>query len=694
MRNALSLLTLCHLLSLAPTAALALGFGRVDSTTVLGQRLNFSTQLSVEPHDALTEACIVAEVQAGDSRVPPNQIRISLGGGPNATQRLLRITTTGVIDEPVVTINATIGCGSRVSRSFIVFADPPPVEAARGEGPLPALVAGAPERRAGAPALSEAPVALGSPALEPGPRIESNFSLPRPVVPRRDATRRTTAEPARNRTGPAAPRVAARPAERSRAASPPVAVAVPATPRATIRAPAATTAARSSAAGASAVGAGGPRLQLEADTGPALRPGAAAAASAPTAAAAAPGTATVPTAAAPGTLPATAAAPSTSAEFERLRTQNQALQRSVAGLESRLRELEAGGGRDPWFSLLAVLAAGLALVGVALLWRRVQSGNAGTWWKPSALAPVEVATVAPTLAPASVSVFGASQQGGDGVVDDDDDGGFGAQTTRGFAMTLPGQPNAPDSRSSAARGALSVEELFDLEQQADFFLALGQEDAAIDLLLGHARGPGATSPMPYLKLAEIYRRRGDREGFEATREGFNQRFNAQIGAWDEPVSEGLALDESPELLRSIQSIWIRPGDAAALIETLVWRTDEPRPPVDLAAYRDLLFLYAIARDRLDVADSDRVDQVDLPLPLLEGISGSSHVAQLMSSTIPMRVQAEHARGLDRGIVPDLDLSVPVAEPAAESSETAVSRPDFTLGSDLITLDPPPAEPKT
>ena len=161
MRNALSLLTLCHLLSLAPTAALALGFGRVDSATVLGQRLNFSTQLSVEAQDALTEACIVAEVMTGDSRVPPNQVRISLGGNPNATQRLLRVTTIGVIDEPVVNINLTIGCGSRVSRSFVVFADPPPLEAARAEAPLPALVAGSTETRAVVPSTSEAPVALG-----------------------------------------------------------------------------------------------------------------------------------------------------------------------------------------------------------------------------------------------------------------------------------------------------------------------------------------------------------------------------------------------------------------------------------------------------------------------------------------------------------------------------------------------------
>ena len=63
-----------------------------------------------------------------------------------------------------------------------------------------------------------------------------------------------------------------------------------------------------------------------------------------------------------------------------------------------------------------------------------------------------------------------------------------------------------------------------------------------------------------------------------------------------------------------------------------------------------------------------------------------------------RVQEEHGRGLDRGIVPDLDLSAPgAAHPsdgaAAEPAATTAPRPDFTLGSDLIRLDPPPLDPK-
>src|SRR5439155_2393388 len=64
------------------------------------------------------------------------------------------------------------------------------------------------------------------------------------------------------------------------------------------------------------------------------------------------------------------------------------------------------------------------------------------------------------------------------------------------------------------RREVTVEELINLEQQAEFFLVLGQDDAAIDLLMGPLRSTGGSSPLPSLKLLEIYRRRNEREPYE------------------------------------------------------------------------------------------------------------------------------------------------------------------------------------
>ena len=253
MRNAISLLIVCHGLSLAPSAAFALGFGRVDSATVLGQRLNFSAQLSVEPQDALTEACVSAEVSVGDSRVPAEQVRISLAGPGSATQKTLRITTSVAIDEPVVGVNVTIGCVARISRSFVVFADPPAIERAPAEVAgvsLPVTTAALEPR---APAAPAAPSNLGAENLGRDP-IRRAADAPTP-------TSRPAAQP-RRRPPTSAP-VTARDAARARSSSTP-APAAPAAVATTSAAPSRPVAPRAAAASASAVARGGPRLQLEA----------------------------------------------------------------------------------------------------------------------------------------------------------------------------------------------------------------------------------------------------------------------------------------------------------------------------------------------------------------------------------------------------------------------------------------------
>ena len=56
-----------------------------------------------------------------------------------------------------------------------------------------------------------------------------------------------------------------------------------------------------------------------------------------------------------------------------------------------------------------------------------------------------------------------------------------------------------------------MEELIDLEQQAEFFVVLGQDEAAMSLLEAYIDGTGK-SPLPYLQLLEIHQRRDDRDG--------------------------------------------------------------------------------------------------------------------------------------------------------------------------------------
>jgi hypothetical protein len=228
-------------------------------------------------------------------------------------------------------------------------------------------------------------------------------------------------------------------------------------------------------------------------------------------------------------------------------------------------------------------------------------------------------------------------------------------------QTLPLMSQAamtqPESRD------VSAEELIDLEQQAEFFVVLGQDDAAIDLLVSHLRDTGGASPLPYLKLLEIYRRQGDRAAYERTRDRFNLRFNSRAPAWDAPPHGGQTLEDYPQVMHWLQRIWPQPVDAMAELEALLFRRDNGEL-FDLPAYRELLMLYAVAREEVDSrVGADAVGPVDVLLPLGMTAAGPAGSA-------PRRYFSPEARpdgGASSTSPVDLDLTDP------EPGDTAANR---------------------
>ena len=168
---------------------------------------------------------------------------------------------------------------------------------------------------------------------------------------------------------------------------------------------------------------------------------------------------------------------------------------------------------------------------------------------------------------------------------------------------------------------VSIEELIDLEQQAEFFVVLGQDDAAIDLLTEHLRTTGGGSPLPYLKLLEIHHRRDEREAYERIRGRFNHRFNAYAPEWGVDLGHGRSLDDYSGVIPRLQQVWTRPLDAMAELEALLFRKSRG-DLFDLPAYREVLFLNSLARDLMDRASAD-TGNVDLLLPLADGGEFSS-----------------------------------------------------------------------
>jgi len=126
MRRATQLLTFgAALLMLSAPAAMAMSFGRTATATTLGQPLDFTAQLALDVDETVGRECVSARVTMGDNRVAADNVRVTLESAREPGVRSIRVTTRTAVDEPVVTVDLTVGCRSQMSRRFVAFVDPP-----------------------------------------------------------------------------------------------------------------------------------------------------------------------------------------------------------------------------------------------------------------------------------------------------------------------------------------------------------------------------------------------------------------------------------------------------------------------------------------------------------------------------------------------------------------------------------------
>jgi pilus assembly protein FimV len=201
----------------------------------------------------------------------------------------------------------------------------------------------------------------------------------------------------------------------------------------------------------------------------------------------------------------------------------------------------------------------------------------------------------------------------------------------GSSDTLP--MSLPEGAPAAATAEPSMEALIDLEQEADFFVVIGQDEAAADLLSKHLKSDAVISALPFLKLLEIHRRRGDKTAHGTVAEAFQRRFGAAAPTWEASATGGRGLDDYPAIFTRLQALWASPRDVMRALESALFHRDPTDELLDLAAYRDLLFLYAVARDRSDTTPAEDIDvllpidgaPVDVHLPIFPS---QSHVTVL------------------------------------------------------------------
>ena len=624
-----------------------MGFGHSTTQTSLGQPLDFAASIELDADEVVQRECVFAEVYAGDAKIAPADVRVVLEPAREAGQRSVRVTTSVRIDEPVVTIEVSVGCVSRLSRRFVAFIDPPLVrlaEASRDDS-LPALAP-----RVAAQSQDLADIARSADASRR--RAAGSGAAERQSAA---ATHHPADHGARaNRVAGSSTHASTKP--RSRVASRPIArTALVAAPRARV-----------------------PRLRLD----PPL------AADAPRAAASAPGQAAPALPVDPATALAIAPASAGEAASEvlqrerdriqvleagliSLRNDTQATRQTVAALQARLRQAEAERYANGLVYALAGVALLLALIAAALWWLRPRQRARARWFEAQARAARAAqrkdpagAVAAPfppsepppesTTRPATVLATAPAAIGG-----------LEVTTVLGpeFSRPTP-DPFRPSSFGALSKktGELSMEELIDLEQQAEFFVVLGQDEAAIALLDSYMRGDGGKSPLPYLQLLEIHQRRGEQIAYERVRQAFNDRFNAHAPEWSSDLHFGRALVDYPQTIARLQSLWPTPLSAMQALDNLLFRRHSADDSFDFPAYRELLFLYSIARELSGHVETD-FGSIDLFLPL-EDAPPPKHAAAVSAN--------------DGGFTVDLDVSNWPED--ATMSDLLIRRPPRQRGS--------------
>ena len=631
--------------------ASALGFGSVRSSVVLGQPLNIAVPVTLAEGETLSADCASAEVVSGENRLPPGSVRVRVTQGRDASESVLRITTTTAIDEPVINVTLNAGCPTRLSRTLVLLADPPTVITASAETPsLPVTVTASAARPAAA-----APAGGANATSEGAGRREAR-----------------TPAPAR---APRTARVAPRPAAVAAPMPRPAPVVVAATPAA-LSASAAPSAAPAAASRPSPRAEGRARLQLDSGQVSAAAPAAVLAAQEQALAARASANAAEAAASAANDRMRTM-----EAELGRVRQEAKAQTDALVQLRQQL-ALDRAQREQPAL-LTNVLAGVAALLLVLVAWMflrlRKQSRAEQTradWWdrEATAVGASALESTNSSFAPSSTSVPLRAQQiaaaapqrvpsapapWSDAVDSRNSEVDLlisPLTVPAPTAVTIPSLP-APAPHVEEAERAMSVDEQIDLEQQADFFIALGHDDAAIDLLMAHMRSTGGASPLPFLKLLEIHRRRNQREAYERTRVRFNQRFNSVAPEWQADPKLGRKLEEYQLAIGRIQRVWPAPLDAMAELEALLFRRGGGAELFDLPAYQEVLFLYQMARDLHQADGAGSGSDVDVLLP----IGGRSQPMAAPEGTIVLRPEFNAgepmALALDKAGLP------PLAEPA-------------------------------
>lgn len=694
----------------ASTAATALSWGRLRGTPLMGRGLDVSIQLITDAQEKLPEAsCFAADVFYGETRVSSQGISISPETTASGESRI-RIRSNTPVDEPVVTLFLSTTCGVNISRRFVLLAEmlTPQEPVLAPVLPLPSA-ATAPTRTAATPLAPSAGLADASPAR---PAASGLTTEPRPAVPRSARARpvETAESPAGSRTpDAAAKRPSSPPRAQARASDRPAQKSKPRLQLDLLDLGSSEPSLRNSWELASeptadaAVRAQALALwrSLNASPEDILQQG--------------------------KRLDALEAQMRQSLE----RSSKQDAQ--IAALSSELEASQKARYLNPFTVFLGLLTL-VALALCVWLWRRGASQDR-PWWRGEVEAQPQQSeeklwkhldedlmqdvdlgfedslnqdkSSKARLAKAEQALAGLHAGSSDAVALNplgsasparaaESPAAAPAKAPSGamarFEQTKPpaAQPSArPASRvpslpdrnmgysdfansNFASSRLVSTEELFDIQEQADFFMSLDQPEQAIAVLKNHITDNVETSALAYMDLFDIYRRTGRENEYDQLREEFNRVFNAEVPEFANYSELSMGLEEYPQAMATIVQSWPKPQEAQGVIEEYIFRQPDPQQqPFDMLAYRELMLLYAMTKDLV-----------------------KTQSAENMLPTIALLKQAISGDAVaDRGLDISLDLESPAEASAAASASPDVEEPAWLKELDQLAAPEPQASAK-
>lgn len=650
----------------ASGASYSLGFGQPSSRAILGDTLRVTIPLRLEAGEEIANECMAADVYFGDEKVQAKAIFTEVMPGATPERAVLRVSTSALINEPVVTVYLAAGCKSRITRKVVALADPPGLSMAGNESAATADV-GEVVQSASLPfATVVSPPGVLSAAMA-GTHAGGTAGRASRSASRRSSQPGESASPLAK-----APSLVVNHVLASNEAG---SVASPSGERKS---------GKSAKSGVKARATGqetGSRLLLdpvEADAmfAPSLRMTSTMGATA-SAEDQSPEVLLRRQAAAALWLAMNATPEQMARDHQRLQDLEQRLaqlkqdgeksRQVVAALQTRASKAESAHG-GAWLYGTGLLAfVGLALSGYLYNRLRQERKRQAAWWQAQSElsqedegpgsadvpASAQASSSLPTSHLRSEPTSGVSVADVDAVRAPADVPSYVAPVTPAnihqhvpdVAPTGMHLSGMAEPRNEPLR-EVSVEELIDLEQQAEFFVVLGQDDAAIDLLEGHVHHTTGASPLPFLKLLEIYRRVGKRADYERVQSEFNDRFNAYAPSWDADLQQGHSLADYPGVIDRLQALWASPTKAMEVLERSLTRPDSSEDTFELPAYRELLFLYAVARDLAERDTGDR-ESVDLLLPVSDPSGGEpaepvrhNSIIEPLMATRPVKAQPE------------------------------------------------------